>query len=135
MKMRILTTTSSMIACLFAFTVQPARADQISLSLSTGNSAISGYTGPYGSVTVTWLDAHDASITFTANQVGNYQFLFVDGGSAAVNVHASSWTLGAISGTQVGTGFQSPILSSGTPGNEDGLGTFNQQIDNFDSFD
>src|SRR5215510_3392087 len=48
---------------LFAFAAVPASA--ITYNLTTGNSAISGYNGPYGSVTVILNDATHATITFS----------------------------------------------------------------------
>ena len=134
--MRILKTTFGMVGCLLALAVLPARADTITYSIGLGNSAISGYTGPYATATVNRTDSTHATITFSALSGGGNQFLFVDGGSVAVNVNATSWTLGAITGTQVpSAGFAPLSFSNGGSGNEDGFGTFNQKIDNFDSFD
>ncbi len=54
MKMINLTKWAFVIACIgfMAFTAQPAKADSITFDLTTGNSAISGFTGPYASVLV-----------------------------------------------------------------------------------
>src|SRR5262249_27772832 len=63
-----------------------------SYTLGVGNSDISGYTGPYGKVDVTLVDSTHATITLTAlNNGGNY-YLFGDGGTLGVNVHATSFT-------------------------------------------
>ena len=110
-----------------AFVATPGRADVIYL-LNIGNSAISGYAGPYGQVDVHLVDSTDATITFTSDVVGTNEFYFVDGGSVAVNVNATSWTLGTISGDS-GSG----TYSSGGSGNEDGLGSYNQKVNSPDS--
>src|SRR6266481_5295995 len=120
MKMRTITKiTASMIGCLLAFAAQPARADSISFSLVTGNSALTPYPGPYGSVLVNLTDSTHATVTFTANT----GFLFGDGGTAGVNVNAASWTVGSITGSGLG-----PLSDAGA-GNEDGFKSFNQTID------
>src|SRR5437899_4174393 len=105
MKMRILKTASSMIGCLLAFTVLQARADSITYDLTTGNSAISGYAGPYGSVTVNRTDSSHATITFVSSTVAGNINLFGDGQSVDVNVNATSWTITGITGSNAGTGF------------------------------
>ena len=111
------------IAC---FGFQQAKATTI-YDLTQGNSAISGYPAPYGSVSVN-LDAGGtvATITFTAAQTGAFQYLFGDGGSAAVNVNGA-FTLGAITGTQL-PGFGPTTYSNGGAGNVDGWGHFNLTI-------
>ena len=111
-----------------------AKADQISFDLGLGNTAISGYTGPYATVTVTWVDATHATITFTSLTNDGNIYLLGDGGSVAVNVNATSWTLGSISGSNAGTGFSPGPWSNGGAGNEDGFGSFNQTINSFGGF-
>ena len=96
-------------------------------SLSTGNSDISGYPGPYGSVTVELVNTTTADLTFTAGSVGIYDYFFIDGGSADVNVNATSWTLSNLSG-------DGGLLSDGGSGNADGHGVFNQKVNQFDGF-
>ena len=110
------------IACLG---LQQAKATT-TYSLGAGNSAISGYPAPYGSATVTLLTGNIAMITFTAAQTGAFQYLFGDGGSAAVNVNGA-FTLGAITGTQL-PGFGPTTYSNGGAGNVDGWGHFNLTI-------
>jgi hypothetical protein len=118
-----------------ALWASPASADFI-FNLDTGNTAISGFTGPYAQVDVA-LDSTQtiATITFTSltNLSGDI-FLMGDGGSVAVNVNATSWTLDAITGTNGGAGFTpGPYTNSGS-GNEDGWGVFNQTITSFDGY-
>jgi hypothetical protein len=119
-------------ASLLALSAVPASA--ISYSLSTPNSAISGYTGPYGTVTVTLNDSTHATITFSSTTVGAYSFLFGGQGVVAVNVNASSWTLGSMAGSNGGVGFTPGPLSDAGAGQEDGFGNFNQTIDSFDGY-
>ena len=102
--------------------------------LGTGNSAISGFSGPYAQVNVDLTSSTTATITFTSLTAGGNIYLMWDGGSVAVNVNATSWTLGTISGVNAGTGFTPGAWSNGGAGNEDGFGSFNQTIDSFDGF-
>jgi hypothetical protein len=121
-------------AALMVFTVQPAKADSITFNLSNGNSAISGFTGPYASVLVNRTSTTTATITFTSLTNSGNIYLFGATGCVAVNVNATAFTLGAITGSNGGTGFTSGPYSDGGSGNEDGFGSFNQTIDSFDGF-
>ena len=78
-------------------------------TLDGGNSALTGYPAPYGTATVDLNTSTTATITFVAATTGGYEYLFGDGGSVAVNVNASTWTLGTISGTQL-TASVRPLL-------------------------
>ena len=100
-----------------------ARADSITYTLGTGNSDISGFPGPYGTVTVNLVSPTNATVDFLADP----GFLFIDGSSAAVNVNATSWTLGLISGAHP-AGFTQATYTDGGSGNVDGHGIFNQTI-------
>jgi hypothetical protein len=51
------------VAC---FGLQQAKADTFSFNLGVGNPAISGYPGPYASVTVNRTNSTNATITFTS---------------------------------------------------------------------
>jgi hypothetical protein len=81
-------------------------------------------------VDVTRTDDTHANITFTSDISGGsgYKYYFVDGGSAAVNVNASSWTFTGL--TKDGTG----TIVGGGAGNEDGFGSFNQTFNSSDSW-
>ena len=109
-------------------------AEAIQYSLGIGNSAISGYTGPYATADVTLTDSTHAKIVFTSLTGGGNIFLLGDGGSVAVNVNATSWTLGNTTGANSGTGFTPGSYSDGGAGNEDGFGSFNQTINSFDGY-
>jgi hypothetical protein len=106
------------VACLG---LQHAKADTIDYTLVTSNSPGTLGAGPFGTVHVD-LTAGVATITFTA-QSG---YLFVDGGSVAVNVNASAWIIGNFKSNG------EPVSSDGA-GNEDGFGSFNQKVSMQDS--
>jgi len=129
---RQLVTSALAAAALFA--ACSLRADTISYNLTMGNSAISGYTGPYGSVLVNRTDSTHATITFSASTVGGYSFLFGGQGIVGVNVNATSWTLSGLTGSNGGVGFTPGPLSNAGAGQEDGFGIFNQTIDSFDGY-
>jgi len=102
--------------------------------LTAGNSAISGYTGPYAKVDVDLTSSTTATITFTSlTNAGN---IYLMGATSAVdvNVNATSWTLGTVTGTNAGTGFTPGSYSNGGSKNADGFGSFNQTIVSFDGF-
>jgi VPDSG-CTERM motif len=116
-----------------AFTVQPAKADFL-FDLTAGNSAISGFPGPYAQVDVNRTSATTATITFTSLTNSGNIYLLGDGGSVDVNVNATTFTLGAITGSNAGTGFTPGPYSNSGSGNVDGFGVFNQTITSFDGF-
>ena len=117
-----------------SFIGHPVEADSITFNLGTGNPAISGYPGPYASVLVNRTSTTTAIITFTSLTNSGKIYLFGDGSSVGVNVNATTWTLGAITGSNAGTGFTPGPFSDGGAGNEDGFGSFNQNINSFDGF-
>jgi len=117
-----------------AIVMSAGSARALTYTLATGNSAISGYSGPYGTVDVNLTDSTHATITFTSTVVNGNINLFGDGGTVGVNVNATSWTIGSFSASNAGTGFTPGPLSSGGSGNEDGFGVFNQKIDSFDGY-
>jgi hypothetical protein len=84
--------------------MQLAKADLFSFDLGIGNSAISGFPGPYANVEVNRTSNSTATITFTSLINGGNIYLLGDGGTAGVNV-SGAFTLGAISGSNSGTGF------------------------------
>jgi hypothetical protein len=111
----------------------PSFADT-TFDLTTGNSDISGFAGPYATVDVHLVDSTDATITFTSLTNNGNIYLMGDGGTVGVNVDATSWTLGSITGSNAGTGFTPGAYSDGGSGNEDGFGSFNQKITSDDGF-
>lgn len=106
----------------------PAYADTISFDLTIPNSAISPYTGPYATVTVNLTDSTHATITFTALTNGGYSYLMGDGSTVALNVNATSFTVGSV----VDPAWKASNIFSQQV---DGFGQFNFTIDNKDGFD
>jgi hypothetical protein len=113
------------------------QANAFTSDLNQGNTAIAGFTGPYGTVTIS-LDATGtiATVTFTSNTVAGNIYLFGDGGSVALNVNASSFGVSGITASNSGSGF---LTTSGDyafagAGQEDGFGQFNLTINGFDGF-
>jgi len=129
--MRRLLWLAPVAALLLAVSVQPASA--LVLSLGAGNPAINGYTGPYGSVTVTLVDATHAKLVFDSNTVGGNIYLFGDGASVAANFNGAV-TLGTVTGSNAGVGFSPGPFSDGGSSNVDGWNTFNQTVNSFDGF-
>ena len=109
------------------------QADAFTSQLNVGNTAISGFTGPYGTVTITLVNSTTATVTFTSNTVAGNIYLFGDGSSVALNVNATTFSATGITGTNAGTGFTPGPFSVGS-GNEDGFGSFNLRISSFDGF-
>jgi len=95
---------------------QQAKADQVNYTLTNANDSGLG-TGPYGTVNVNLTAPNMATITFTAAS----GYLFVDGGSVAVNVNSNAWTIGNFNSNG------DPVFDAGV-GNEDGFGSFNQKV-------
>ncbi|HEU5411488.1 MAG TPA: PEP-CTERM sorting domain-containing protein [Candidatus Acidoferrales bacterium] len=118
------------IALLLVFACAPrANADTVTYTLSVGNSALSGVSGPFGTVTVDLTSSTTATVTFTADA----GFLFTDSSIADVNVNASSFSIGSFSETNP-PGFMTATFTDGGSGTVDGFGVFNQTTNNFDSF-
>ncbi len=116
-----------------SFGVPTVHADVQDYTISVPNSAVSPYPPPYATVEVNRTSTTTATITFTSFDNGTDIFLMGDGGSADVNVNATSFTLGAISGSGL-AGFTPGPYSDGGSGNVDGFGVLNQTINSFDGF-
>lgn len=125
--------TCAMVALLLAVTPR-AQADIFSFTLGTGNSAISGFAGPYANGSVNLIDSTHATITFTSDTVGGNIYLMGDDGAGAVAVNVNgAFTVSGISGSNAGTGFTVGPLTQSS-GSMDGFGSFNLAIDDFDGF-
>jgi len=117
-----------------AFGPTRASADFIDFDLTSSNLG-SGFNGPFVHVTVNRTSSTTATFTFDALTNDGFTYLLTDGGSVAVNLNATSWTLGSISGTNsFGGSFTPGPYSDGGSGNEDGFGNFNQTINSQGSF-
>jgi hypothetical protein len=120
--------------------LQQAKADTVSFNISVPNANISGFPGPYASVTVNRTNSTHATITFTSLTNSGNIYLMGDGSSVAVNVNATSWTLSNISGSNAGTGFTQSVppgkfqFSNSGSGNVSQFGVLNQTIISFDGF-
>lgn len=100
-----------------------AYADSTTLTLGSSNLG-STYTGPFGSVLVNRTNSTTAQFTFTSAA----GYLFIDTGMAAVNLNGSgTWTV-TVNGVTSPTGFTVPTVVNQGSGNEDGFGSFNQQL-------
>jgi hypothetical protein len=103
-------------------------ADTISFDLSVPNDKISGYLGPYASVTVDRTSSTSATITFTAYP----GFVMGAEGTVGINVNGD-FTFAVSYGTQL-PGFLTPLPATYGSGNEDGFGHFNFQLHDFDGY-
>jgi len=107
----------------------PALADVATFTLNTGNSALSGVSGPYGTVMIDLTSSTMATITFTADS----GFLFGGVNAVDANINATSWTISGLTGTAL-SGFSGPSLSKTGSGTVDGFGVLNQTFKEFDGF-
>ena len=105
-----------------ALAVQQAKADFLS-TLNFGNDAIAGFSGPYGTVTVS-LDVATqvATFTFTSNSPS---YSFIDSHIAAINLSTTFDNFTVIN---------DPFFTGTGSGQVDGLGTFSLFLTNSDGF-
>jgi hypothetical protein len=112
-----------------------AMADIAIYDLTAGNSGgLDAFTGPFVEVTVNRTSSTTATFDFKSLTNGGYTYLMISNGAAAANINASTFTISGISGTNSFAGFTPGPVSTGGTGNLDGFGSFNAQIDSFDSF-
>lgn len=133
-----LTTVAMMVALAGAMMAGPVSAGPISTesyTLFNANSAVSGYPSPYGTVDVNLTSPTVASITFTSNTTGGYQYFFFGNGSVAANANGSA-TLSNITGDSLNGNPPSngSLYSDGGARTEDGFGLFSNSVDTFDGF-
>lgn len=133
-KIKMFRTEFAISAGLSLLAISAARADMISYNLDNGNSAVSGYSSPYGVVNVDLTDPTHATITFTSDVVSGNIYLFGAASAVDVNVNATAWSIGPITGSNGGTGFSASSLSDGGSGNVDGRGSFNETINSAGGF-
>jgi len=120
-------------ATTFAMWAGVASADMITFNLDTGNSAISGFTGPYAKVTVNRTSTTTADIIYQSLTNSGNIYLLGDGGSVDANINGA-FTVGTITGSNAGTGFTPGPYSNSGSGNVDGFGVFNLTVTSFDGF-
>jgi hypothetical protein len=105
-----------------------------SSDLTVGNTAISGFTEPFGNVLVTLTSPTTATVKFTSDAANGNIYLFAGAQGVDVNVNASSFTVSGITASNAGTGFSpGPFTAMGSQ-NVDGFGVFNETLDGFDGF-
>jgi len=124
------------LALALTFGTTRASADVTTFNLTSPNDAVSPYSGPYGSVKVDLTSSTTAIITFTSSTppaINGNDYLFGDGGTAGVNVNATSFTASGITESNVFAGF-TPTFDKLDSGNVDGFGTFNLVLDNKDGY-
>jgi hypothetical protein len=111
-----------------------ARADSIVFDLNTPNAGLSGFPGPYATVTINRTSTTTATITFQAYAgflIGGAQAADLNFNGGLVSFSNLIFTGGCTGGgcPDGGTGF-----SAGGAANADGFGLFNFTLDNTDGF-
>lgn len=97
----------------------------VDYQLTTGNSAINSYSGPYANITISIVGG-DADFTITTDSNATNQYFLGASGTFGFDSTAAG-TIGSV--VENGT-FDS--ADNGTGGTMDGFGTFNYQITNSD---
>lgn len=125
-----------MVALPFLTGVECASAEVISFDLLSPNSAISAYPAPFANVSVNRTDSTHATVTFQSYVTGGYQYVMGDGSTVALNVNATSFTVGPVAESNSLGGAFSPSWKATnlTPMQVDGFGSFNLTINNTDGF-
>lgn len=131
-------------SCLFlivAAIAQPALGS-LTLSLDIGNAgpsglASSGYPGPFGFVTIDYVDATHALIELTntgTSPTPPTVYFYGAQGTLGLNVNGAVNTAATIATILATHPFNTGAISSGGPGNEDGFGSFNFTLDTAGSY-
>jgi len=105
-----------------------ANATPVVFTLTNGNPGLNscaGCTGPYATVTVTQTSSTTATISFQGLTQGTNIYLFGGGGIVGLNFNGGPVTV---------SGAFPAETSGGGAANEDGFGSFNFTLDNFDGF-
>jgi len=116
---------------------QAAPADVFTSPITTGNTALSGFTGPFANVTINLINPTTANVTFDSLTNGGFIYLMGDGSSADLNVNAGNFSVSGVTGSNSLVGFTpGPYTVTNPPGTSqvDGFGPFNMTIDSFDGF-
>ncbi len=110
----------------------PALADDVyTENISINGQGLSGYTGPYATMTVDLTSSNTATVTFNSLINGGYDYLIGDDSQALVlniNENGTSVSISNISSSNSLGGFTSPTLVGDfytTPQGFDSLGYFN----------
>jgi hypothetical protein len=108
-----------------------AWADEL-FTIDTSNLG-AGFPGPFVKVQVGLASPTEAVIQFTSLSDASFTYLMGAEHAANVNVDATSWTLNAVSGTNI-AGFTPGPFSDGGSGTVDGFGSYNQRTNDFDGY-
>ena len=115
-------------------TILPAAADT-SYTLNLGNlGGLDCCTGPYATADVHLNSGTKATITFDSLTNGGYLYLMAGVNAVDVNVNATSWTLGTVTGSNSLGGFTPGPYTDTFSGTVDGFGVFNERIKSYDGF-
>jgi hypothetical protein len=107
-------------------------ADQSTITLSAPNSALSGFTGPYATVTIDLTTSTTATVTLDSLTNGGYVYLMGSQGAADLNVNGT-YTLGPVTETNSFSGFTSSFKAN-NPGQVSSFGMFKLSLDNNGGF-
>ncbi|MHB1937263.1 MAG: hypothetical protein ACYCOR_11840 [Acidobacteriaceae bacterium] len=120
-------------ACLCVFGLLAAgvaRADSITYDIGVGNTAISGYPGPYGTLDVS-VTGGDATFTLTGLTQSSYTYLFGGEGVLGLNLSNTDVTLTGLSWTG---GNGSTAIKTDGSGNLSSFGTFDYLLKDHGGF-
>jgi hypothetical protein len=114
--------------------ILPSAAVAGSITLGQSNLG-AGFVGPFAQVNITLVDSTHANVIFTSLSNGGYDYLMAGQGAVALNVNATTFTVGPItSSNSLGAAFMPGPITQAAAGNEDGFGSFNFTADSFDGF-
>ncbi len=116
----------------------PAKADTI-VTIGTPNAALGAFTGPYAQLTVHWVDATHATLTFVSLTNGGNIYLLGDGSSVFFNTNgAVTWGNSNVAFSNSIAGFTAASCANagcnGGSGNVSVFGVFNNTLNAFDGF-
>src|SRR5262245_53863344 len=137
MKHPLLTWLSFAVALPLLLSIERASAEVITFDLLSPNTAINAYPSPFATVRIDRTDVTHATVTFQSYIMGGYQYLMGDGSTVALNVNASTFTVGPVAeSNSLGSPFTPTwIATTNAPGQQvDGWGKFNLTVNNFDGF-
>src|SRR5215813_8813428 len=136
MRQQILRGFVIVVALTALFHAERTSAETVPFDLLIPNAAINAYPAPFANVNINLTDATHATVTFQSSITGGYQYLMGDGSTVALNVNATSFTVGPVTeSNSLGSPFNATWKATNlTSMNVDGLGPFNLTIDNKGGF-
>lgn len=116
--------------CVFGLLVAGvAKADSITYNIGVGNTALSGYPSPYGTLNIS-VTGGDATFTLTGLTQSSYVYLFGGHGALGLNLSNTNVTLANMSWTGGNT---STAFKAGS-GTLSGFGSFNYVLTDSNGF-